>query len=63
MKESLNIIEQALNLLIICNKNNDYQYIIDDFKIVPSSRGYIKNFMESLIYHFKLYTEGIIIPK
>ncbi len=34
-----------------------------DYKICPPSRGYMKQSMEALIHHFKLYTEGIIIPE
>jgi len=34
-----------------------------DYKICPPSRGYMKQSMEALIHHFKLYTEGIVIPE
>lgn len=63
MRESLNIMEQCLNYLNNLNSLKDFNYIIDDYKIVPPTRGFIKYSMESLIHHFKLYTEGIIIPK
>ena len=33
-----------------------------DRKIVPPKRGEMKNSMESLIHHFKLYTEGFHVP-
>lgn len=33
-----------------------------DIKIVPPSRKQIKNSMESLIHHFKYFTEGTLIP-
>ena len=36
---------------------------MDDFKIVPPTRGFVKYSMESLIHHFKLYTEGFIVAK
>ena len=52
MRQSLRIILQALNGLpegIIKS---------DDRKITPPSRGQMKESMESLIHHFKLYTEG-----
>lgn len=63
MRESLNIMEQALNHLNYLSLKKDFDYIIDDYKIVPPTRGFLKYSMESLIHHFKLYTEGIIIPK
>ncbi len=34
----------------------------DDRKVVPPSRGEMKSSMESLIHHFKLYTEGFHVP-
>ena len=56
MKESLKIIKQCLNKIptgIIKS---------DDNKITPPSRTEIKQSMESLIHHFKLYTQGFVIP-
>jgi len=63
MRESLNIMEQCLDYLNICDINLNFDYIIDDFKIVPPSKIFMKNSMESLIHHFKLYTEGPLIFK
>jgi len=63
MRESLNIMEQCINKLNILNNNKDFNYNINDFKIVPPTRGFLKYSMESLIHHFKLYTEGFIVPK
>jgi NADH:ubiquinone oxidoreductase subunit D len=63
MRESLNIINSCLNYLNILNKEKNFTYIINDFKIVPPARGFIKYSMEELIHHFKLYTEGLIIQK
>ena len=34
----------------------------DDKKITPPSREQMKESMESLIHHFKLYTEGFSVP-
>ncbi|HKX76895.1 MAG TPA: NADH-quinone oxidoreductase subunit D [Novosphingobium sp.] len=34
----------------------------DDRKVVPPSRGEMKQSMEALIHHFKLYTEGFHVP-
>lgn len=36
--------------------------MINDNKISPPSRGFMKYSMESLIHHFKLYSEGYSIP-
>jgi len=56
MKESLKIIEQCLNLI-------PHGYIkTNDFKIVPPSRSEMKQSMEALIHHFKMYTQGVTIP-
>ncbi|WP_428247092.1 NADH-quinone oxidoreductase subunit D [Ferrovibrio sp.] len=35
----------------------------DDRKVVPPKRGEMKNSMEALIHHFKLYTEGYRVPE
>jgi len=56
MRESLSIINQCLN------KIPEGPIKIDNFKIVPPSRNNIKNSMESLIHHFKYYTQNINIP-
>lgn len=63
MRESLFLMEQSLNYLNNLSILNNFEYIVNDFKIVPPMRSYIKYSMESLIHHFKLYSEGVIIPK
>ena len=35
---------------------------VNDNKIVPPTRGQMKQSMEALIHHFKLYTEGFHVP-
>ncbi len=56
MKESLKIIEQCLNNLPLgVIKTNDN-------KITPPSRKDIKQSMESLIHHFKIYTQSFVVP-
>ena len=56
MKESLKIIEQCLNLMPL-------GYIkTNDFKISPPTRVDMKQSMEALIHHFKIYTQGVSIP-
>lgn len=63
MRESCFIILQILNIIQILNKINDYSYLINDFKIVPPYRSVMKYNMESLIHHFKYYSEGFTILK
>ena len=56
MKESLKIIEQCLNSMPL-------GYIkTNDFKVSPPARSEMKQSMEALIHHFKMYTQGVIIP-
>jgi len=56
MKQSLKIIEQCIN-------NIPYGSIkTNDNKITPPSKIEIKQSMESLIHHFKIYTQGVVIP-
>jgi NADH dehydrogenase (ubiquinone) Fe-S protein 2 len=55
MKESLKIIEQCLNKMPLgIIKSSDH-------KLTPPSRKEMKNSMESLIHHFKIYTQGFVI--
>ncbi|MFT4718332.1 MAG: NADH-quinone oxidoreductase subunit D [Rickettsiales bacterium] len=57
MKQSINIIKQAIKQMPngpIKSKNK---------KISPPSRSDMKESMEALIHHFKLYTEGYKVPK
>jgi len=56
MRESLVIIQQCLNQIPFGPIK------LDDNKIVPPLRSELRKSMESLIHHFKLYTEGIIVP-
>jgi NADH dehydrogenase (ubiquinone) Fe-S protein 2 len=57
MRESLKIILQCLNLI------PSIGYIREnDKKILSPSRSSFKNNMESLIHHFKLFTEGFSVP-
>mgnify|MGYP003982362131 FL=1 len=56
MRESIKIIHQCLEQMPAgaCK--------VDDQKVSPPSRGDMKKSMESLIHHFKLYTEGYHVP-
>ncbi|CAI9722536.1 NADH-ubiquinone oxidoreductase 49 kDa subunit-like [Octopus vulgaris] len=56
MRQSLNIIHQCLN------KMPPGEIKVDDHKICPPKRSEMKSSMESLIHHFKLYTEGYNVP-
>lgn len=56
MRESLNIIQQALNLLTIGPikiLNNTY---------INSNRLLLKKSMEDLIFHFKNFSQGVVLP-
>lgn len=56
MRQSLKIMWQVLNML------PSGPIKADDRKITPPARAQMKQSMESLIHHFKLYTEGIVVP-
>lgn len=56
MRQSILIIEKALNLL------QEGPIKTNDYKICPPSRSEMKNSMEAVIHHFKFFTEGIILP-
>jgi NADH-quinone oxidoreductase subunit D len=59
MRQSNRIIRQCVEWL----RKNPGPVIADDYKIVPPKRIVMKNDMESLIHHFKLFTEGFCIPE
>ena len=56
MRESLRIVEQALDGL------PEGPFIADDRKVVLPPREELATSMESLIHHFKLVTEGFRVP-
>ena len=57
MRESLKIIEQALNTMPLGPiKSNNHKFI-------PPPRSEIGTSMEALIHHFKLWSEGFAVPK
>ncbi|MEP6826529.1 MAG: NADH-quinone oxidoreductase subunit D [Aestuariivirga sp.] len=60
MRESVKIMKQCVNLL--SSSAGAGPISSDDGKIVPPSRPDMKRSMESLIHHFKLYTEGYKVP-
>ena len=59
MRESNRIIEQCINWL----RENDGPVITENQKIAPPKREEMKADMESLIHHFKLFTEGFCLPE
>lgn len=61
MRQSLSIIEQSLNFYSKIDLINPNIKNLNA-KITPPSRIEIKNSMESLIHHFKSYTEGVLVP-
>jgi NADH-quinone oxidoreductase subunit D len=56
MYESVKIIKQALEMM------PDGPVMVEDNKFVPPRRAEMKQSMEALIHHFKLYTEGVKVP-
>lgn len=59
MRQSNRIIEQCIDWL----RHNPGPVILDDHKLVPPKREEMKDDMESLIHHFKLFTEGYCVPE
>jgi NADH-quinone oxidoreductase subunit D len=59
MRQSNRIIRQCVDWL----RKNPGPVIVDDHKIVPPDRETMKYDMESLIHHFKLFSEGYCVPE
>ena len=59
MRQSARIIRQCVDWL----RNNPGPVMLGDHKITPPSREDMKSDMESLIHHFKLFTEGYCVPE
>jgi len=58
MRESVKIIKQCVDWL----RENPGPVKTDDYKVTPPPRQEMKQSMEALIHHFKLFTEGFHIP-
>lgn len=56
MRESLKIMKQCLKKL------PEGPVKVNDYKVSPPPRAEMKDSMEALIHHFKLYTEGYHVP-
>ena len=59
MRQSTHIINQCVAWL----KANSGPVMSDDHKVTPPNREDMKDDMESLIHHFKLFTEGYCLPE
>ncbi len=60
MRQSVRIMKQCIAKLRAPEGQGPVSVV--DNKIVPPKRGEMKRSMESLIHHFKLYTEGYHVP-
>ncbi|MGQ0800491.1 MAG: NADH-quinone oxidoreductase subunit D [Pseudomarimonas sp.] len=58
MRQSNRIIKQCVDWL----RANPGPVMPKNFKVVPPSRAEMKDDMEALIHHFKLFTEGYCLP-
>ena len=58
MRQSNRIIRQCIEWL----RANPGRIMVDDPKFVPPTREDMKDDMEALIHHFKLFTEGYTVP-
>lgn len=58
MRQSLNILSQCLQQM-----PSSGFIKLDDRKVTQPSRAFMKHNMESLVHHFKLFTEGVIVNK
>ncbi len=59
MRQSNRIIKQCVRWL----RDNPGPVMVKDFKVAPPSRAEMKDDMEALIHHFKLFTEGYCVPE
>ncbi len=61
MRQSIRIMKQCIELLNM--PENKGPVLTPNHKVSPPRRGQMKNSMEALIHHFKLYTEGFHVPE
>ncbi|MCZ6771148.1 MAG: NADH-quinone oxidoreductase subunit D [Proteobacteria bacterium] len=59
MRQSAHLIKQCVAWL----REHPGPVILEDHKLTPPLRGDMKGDMESLIHHFKLFTEGYCVPE
>jgi len=58
MRQSVRILKQCIEWL----RNNPGPVMLEDHKLAPPKREEMKDDMEALIHHFKLFTEGYTLP-
>ncbi len=58
MRQANHIIKQCAKWL----RANPGPVMVDNFKVAPPSREEMKDDMEAMIHHFKLFTEGYSVP-
>ena len=59
LRQSTRIVKQCVAWL----RENSGPVIVDDRKLIPPHREDMKEDMEALIHHFKLFTEGYCVPE
>ncbi|MDT8438942.1 MAG: NADH-quinone oxidoreductase subunit D [Wenzhouxiangellaceae bacterium] len=59
MRQSARICQQCIEWL----RHNPGPVMLGDHKITPPTRAEMKDDMEALIHHFKLFTEGYCVPE
>ncbi len=59
MRQSNRIIKQCVEWL----RKNPGDVMVRNFKVAPPKRAEMKDDMEALIHHFKLFTEGYSVPE
>ena len=59
MRQSTRIILQCVEWL----RENPGHVMLKNFKVIPPTREEMKDDMEALIHHFKLFTEGYCVPE
>ncbi len=59
MRQSARIVQQCIAWL----RENSGPVMLRNFKVMPPTRAEMKDDMEALIHHFKLFTEGYCVPE
>ena len=60
MRQSTSLMKQCVERLLSSERGGPVNVL--DNKVVPPKRAEMKELMEALIHHFKLYTEGYHVP-
>ncbi len=59
MRQSAGIVQQCIAWL----REHSGPVMLRNFKVIPPTRAEMKDDMEALIHHFKLFTEGYCVPE